>query len=105
VPVENLMRDGFSVDEAKKSCGNRHPRSNIADQHSLKLCLGCFEVFDPIIEGADPRRICSAINNVPVSGGVSFVEMVQATDLRNRKDFADGLNGSGIRRVFPQRKM
>ncbi len=25
------------------------------------------------------------------SGGVTFVEMVQAADLRNRKDFADGL--------------
>ena len=105
VPVENLMRDGFSVDEAKKSSDTRNPRSNIADQHSLKLCLGGFEVLDPIIEGRRSAQICSGINNVLFSGGVTFVEMVQAADSRNRKDFADGLNGSGIRRVFPQRKM
>jgi len=106
VPAENLMRETDSRStRPKKSGGTRNPRSNIGDQHSLKLCLGCFEVFG-MIEGADPQ-ICSAINNVnvPVSGGVSFVEMVQAADLRNRKDFTDGLNGSGIRRVLLQRQM
>ena len=95
------MKDGFSVDETKKSCGTRNPRSNIADQHSLKLCLGFLEVFGLMIEGASSAPLCSVIDKVPVSGGVSFVEMVQSADLRNRNDFINGLNGSGIRRVFP----
>jgi len=101
VPVENLMRDGFSVDELRHSASESKYRGSAF----LEVMPGRFEVLDPIIEGADPRRIGSAINNVPVSAGVTFVEMVQATDLRNRKDFADGLNGSGIRRVLLQRQM
>jgi hypothetical protein len=58
-----------------------------------------------MIEGARSAQLCSAIDKVPVSGGVSFVEMVQAADLRNRNDFTDGLNGSGIRRVLLQRQI
>jgi len=68
----------------------RHPGTEIeyADRHSLKLCQGCFEVFHPMIEGADPRQICSAIVS-----GVTFVEMVRAADPRHRNDFTDGLKG------------
>jgi hypothetical protein len=47
-----------------------------------------------MIEGASSAPLCSAIDKMPVSGGVSFVEMVQSTDLRNRNDFTNGLNGS-----------
>jgi hypothetical protein len=46
VPVENLMRETDSRStRPKKSGGTRNPRSNIADQHSLKLCLDVWKSF------------------------------------------------------------